>query len=170
MGVKILLWETIDKLGKLGEVVNVKDGYARNFLFPRKLATIDAPSQHRALASARKKMEKREAQMASDAKALAEQLEKVSVSLQVNTTEEGKLYGSVTPTMIAEALAAQGYKIEAKAIDIPDAIKQVGFFEVTVNLHRESKPKLKVWVVSANPDAQAKGAEGVAPAAAEEKK
>lgn len=171
MGVKVLLWETIDKLGKLGEVVNVRDGYARNYLFPRKLATADKPSQHRALASTRKKMEKHEAKMVADARALAEQLEKISVSLQVNTTEEGKLYGSVTPTMVSDALGAQGFKIEAKAIDIPDAIKQVGYYEVILNLHRESKPKLKLWVVSMNPDAS-KPAEAAAPAApaAEEKK
>ena len=163
---KILLWETIDKLGKLGDVVSVKDGYARNYLFPRKLATLDKPSQHRALASARKTMDKHEAKRVADAKTLAEQLEKISVSLQVNTTEEGKLYGSVTPTMVSDALAAQGFKIEAKAIDIPDAIKQVGYYEVLLSLHRDTKPKLKLWVVSVNPDAT-KPAD---PAATEEKK
>jgi large subunit ribosomal protein L9 len=155
-----MLWKTIEKLGELGEVVEVKPGFARNYLLPRRLASADTPSQRQALKFARRKQEKLELKQADDAKTLRAALEKISVSLEVNTTEDGKLYGSVTPTMISEALAEQGAKVEPKEIEIGDAIKQVGYYEVTVALHRDVKPKLKVWVVSANPEAQAKPAEG----------
>jgi large subunit ribosomal protein L9 len=82
----------------------------------------------------------------------------------VNTNEEGHLYGSVTPTMIAEALKDQQLKVEPKSIEIAEPIKQVGTFEVVVNLHREVKPKLKVWVLST----KAPAAEGAKPEAPKE--
>jgi large subunit ribosomal protein L9 len=149
---KVLLWKSIEKLGNLGQVVEVKPGYARNYLFPQRLATPDTPRQHQALSIARRKQELLERKMAESAQALAAALEKFSVSLEVNTTEDGTLYGSVTPTMIADALREQGARVEPKAIQIDDPIKQVGYYEVLVNLHRDVKPKLKVWVVSANPE------------------
>ena len=84
-----------------------------------------------------------------DAKAVAEKLSGVkSVSIEVNTNEEGLLYGAVSPSMIAEALKDQGLKVEAKAIEIAEPIKKTGTYEVAVNLHREVKPTLKVWVLS----------------------
>lgn len=155
---KVLLWTSIEKLGTLGDVVEVKPGYARNFLFPKRMATVDTSSQRRALGIARRKHEKLEVKMADDARQLATALGKISVSLEVNTTEDGTLYGSVTPTMIADALNEEGAKIEPKTIEIEDAIKQVGYYEVTLNLHKDVKPKLKVWVVSANPEHGAESA------------
>lgn len=165
---KVLLWKSIEKLGTLGDVVEVKPGYARNFLFPKRMATVDTSSQRRALGIARRKHEMLEVKMADDARQLATALEKISISLEVNTTEDGTLYGSVTPTMIADALNEEGAKIEPRTIEIEDAIKQVGYYEVTLSLHKDVKPKLKVWVVSANPEHGAEGAgEGEAAAASE---
>lgn len=163
---KVLLWEFIDKLGNIGDVVTVKPGYARNFLFPKGWATKDSPTQRAALQVAKRKKEQQEVKRASDARSRAEAIEKISISLEVNTTEDGSLYGSVTPTMIAAALREKGAAVEPKAIEIEEPIKQVGLYEVTVNLHREVKPKLKVWVVSVNPaPAEAKPASGDPPAA-----
>lgn len=166
---KILLWEFIDKLGAIGDVVTVKPGYARNYLFPKGWATLDSPSQRKALQVSKRKKEQQEVKRASDARSRAEAIEKISISLEVNTTEDGSLYGSVTPTMIADALREKGAVVEPKAIEIDEPIKQVGLYEVSINLHREVKPKLKVWVVSVNPAsapaAEAKPASGEAPAA-----
>ncbi|HEU4334526.1 MAG TPA: 50S ribosomal L9 C-terminal domain-containing protein, partial [Candidatus Eisenbacteria bacterium] len=95
---------------------------------------------------------KLEAKLIAGATQVAEKLGQLaSVSIEVNTNEEGHLYGSVTPTMIAEALKDQHLKVEPKSIEIAEPIKQVGTFEVVVNLHREVKPKLKVWVLSTKP-------------------
>ena len=146
---KVLLWQDVDKLGKRGETVDVKDGFARNFLFPRKLASIPTPSMHKEFELAKRRSVKQEAALVSDAKAVAEKLGGVaSVSIEVNTNEEGLLYGAVSPSMISDALKDQGLKVEAKAIEIAEPIKKVGTYEVVVNLHREVKPTLKVWVLS----------------------
>ena len=146
---KVLLWQDVDKLGKRGETVVVKDGFARNYLFPRKLASIPTPSMHKEFELAKRRVVKQEAALITDAKAVAEKLAGVtSVSIEVNTNEEGLLYGAVSPSMIADALKDQGLKVEAKAIEIAEPIKKVGTYEVAVNLHREVKPTLKVWVLS----------------------
>jgi large subunit ribosomal protein L9 len=146
---KVLLWQDVEKLGKRGEIVDVRDGYARNYLLPRRLAGIPTPAAYRELELEKRRAAKREAALISDAKAVAEKLAAIpSVSIEVNTNEQGQLYGSVTPSMIADALSAQGLKVEAKAIEIPEPIKQAGTYEVIVRLHRDVRPALKVWVLS----------------------
>ena len=146
---KVLLWQDVDKLGRRGETVDVREGFARNFLFPRKLASIPTPSMHKEFELAKRRVVKQEAALIGDAKQVAEKLAGVtSVSIEVNTNEEGLLYGAVSPSMIADALKDQGLKVEARAIEIAEPIKKVGTYEVLVNLHREVKPKLKVWVLS----------------------
>jgi len=146
---KVLLWQDVDKLGKRGETVEVKAGFARNFLFPRKLASIPTPSMHKEFELAKRRVVKQEAALIGDAKQVAEKLAGVtSISIEVNTNEEGLLYGAVSPSMVADALKDQGLKVEAKAIEIAEPIKKVGTYEVVINLHREVKPTLKVWVLS----------------------
>ena len=146
---KILLWQDVDKLGKRGEVVDVREGFARNFLFPRRLGSKPTPSMYKEFELEKRRVAKQEAVLVSESKVVAEKLAGISsVSVEVNTNEEGHLYGAVTPSMVAEALKDQGLKVEARAIEIAEPIKQVGTYEVTVNLHREVKPKLKVWVLS----------------------
>jgi large subunit ribosomal protein L9 len=147
---KVLLWNDVDKLGKRGEVVNVKEGYARNYLFPRKLASKDNVSMRKELELAKRRAAKQEAQLVVEAQEVAEKLVKVpSVTVEVNANAEGHLYGTVTPSMIAEALKGeQGLKVEAKCIDIKEPIKQIGTYDVEVALHREVKHKLKVWVIT----------------------
>jgi large subunit ribosomal protein L9 len=146
---KVLLWQDVDKVGNRGETVEVREGFARNFLFPRKLASIPTPSMHKEFELAKRRVVKQEAAMIGDAKAVAEKLAGVtSVSIEVNTNEEGLLYGAVSPSMIADALKDHNLKVEARAIEIKEPIKKVGTYEVLVNLHREVKPTLKVWVLS----------------------
>ncbi|HXX95231.1 MAG TPA: 50S ribosomal protein L9 [Planctomycetota bacterium] len=162
---KVLLWHDVEKLGKRGEVVEVREGYARNFLFPRRLGSKPTPSMYKEFELEKRRVDKQEAVLVTESKALAEKLSGItSVSIEVNTNEEGHLYGAVTPSMVAEALKDQGLKVEARAIEIAEPIKQVGTYEVTVNLHREVKPKLKVWVLST------KAVKPAEPAKAEEKK
>ena len=160
---KVLLWTDVDKLGKRGETVEVKEGFARNYLFPRKLASIPTPSMQKEFELAKRRVVKQEAAVISDAKQVAEKLAGVtSVSIEVNTNEEGQLYGAVSPSMVSDALKDQGLKVEARAIEIAEPIKKVGTYEVLVNLHREVKPKLKVWVLSTKavkPEGAAKGEE-----------
>jgi len=109
----------------------------------------------------KRRQNKVEAKLVAGATQIAEKLALIpSVSIEVNTNDEGHLYGSVTPTMISEALKDHQLKVEPKAIEIAEPIKQVGTFEVSVNLHREVKPKLKVWVLSTKaPAAEAAKAE-----------
>jgi len=146
---KVLLWQDVDKLGRRGETVDVREGFARNFLFPRKLASIPTASMQKEFELAKRRMVKQEAAVIGDAKQIAEKLAGVtSVSIEVNTNDEGLLYGAVSPSMVADALKDQGLKLEARAIEIAEPIKKVGTYEVVVNLHREVKPKLKVWVLS----------------------
>jgi large subunit ribosomal protein L9 len=146
---KVLLWNDVEKLGRRGEIVEVKDGYARNYLIPRRLASKPTPSMYKEFELEKRRQNKLEAKLIAGASQVAERLAAISsVSIEVNTNDEGHLYGSVTPTMIAEALKDQQLKVEPKSIEIAEPIKQVGTFEVIVNLHREVKPKLKVWVLS----------------------
>ena len=146
---KVLLWQDVDKLGKRGETVEVKEGFARNFLFPRKLASAPTASMSKEFELAKRRMVKQEAALIGDAKAIAEKLAGVtSVSIEVKTNDEGLLYGAVSPSMVSDALKEQGLKVEAKAIEIAEPIKKVGTYEVAINLHREVKPTLKVWVLS----------------------
>ena len=146
---KVLLWRDVQKLGKRGEVVDVKDGFARNFLLPRHMASEPTPSMYKEFELEKRRQAKQEAALVSEANAVAEKLNGIpSVSIEVNTNEEGHLYGAVSPSMIADALREQGIKVEAKAVEIAEPIKQVGTYEVAINLHREVKPALKVWVLS----------------------
>ena len=146
---KVLLWRDVEKLGKRGEVISVKDGYARNFLIPRRMASVPTPSMYKEFELEKRRQVKQEAELVSEANTVAEKLISIpSVSIEVNTNEEGHLYGAVSPSMISDALKDQGLKVEAKAIEIDEPIKQVGTYEVHVNLHREVKPALKVWVLS----------------------
>ncbi|MDP6957773.1 MAG: 50S ribosomal protein L9 [Planctomycetota bacterium] len=146
---QVLLWHTIEKLGKRGDIVTVKDGYARNFLIPRRMASLPTSGQYREFEVEKRRQDQIEVQLIDDAKQVETKLAEVtSLSMEVNTNEDGVLYGSVTPTMIAQALLGENMKVDAKCIEILEPIKNIGTYEVTINLHREVKPTLKVWVLS----------------------
>ncbi len=149
---KILLWLDIEKLGKRGEIVDVRAGYARNYLFPRRMASKPTPTMYKELEIEKRRQAKVDAKLISEAGEVAAKVtELASITIEVNTNETGALYGSVTPTMIAESLRDKGLKVEPKTIEIAEPIKSTGDYVVVVALHREVRPKLKVKVVSTTP-------------------
>jgi large subunit ribosomal protein L9 len=143
---KIILVEDVAKLGKAGDCVNVSDGYARNYMIPRKLAVEATPSNLRqmerkkALGAGEDTRGKREAQE------LAERLEAASLVLDRQAGKGDKLFGSVTSKDLGEALEAEGLNVERKKILLDDPIKNLGTFEVAVRLHPEVLTKIKVEV------------------------
>ena len=146
---KILLREDVDKLGKRGEVLTVSDGYARNYLIPKRLAMLHTPTAAKELAQDHKRVAAQETKKLVDIKALAEKMATTSVTIEAKVNEEGHLYGSITPGMIAEAFAKQGFTVDPKAIELEQPIKEVGVFAVKINLHPDVQPVSKIWIVQA---------------------
>lgn len=145
---KVILRQDIEKLGKIGEIVTVKDGFARNFLLPREMVYLATPGALNRLEQERKQYAKRMAKLKGEAETLAAKLAEVQVSIPMKVGEEGKLYGSVTPQMIAQELASKGHEIDRRTIIIEDPIKSMGIFDVKVKLHSEVFAVLKVWVIN----------------------
>ncbi len=144
---KIILIEDIDRIGRMGDVILVKDGYARNYLIPKKKARPATPENLKMAEALKKKAKDAEEKTKSDAKALADKISNLSLTVSAQAGEEEKLYGSVTADMIAAALEADGIKIDKKDIIIDEPIKKLGVYQVTVKIHPEMKVTLRVWVV-----------------------
>ena len=134
---EIILQEDVEKLGNRGQVVTVKDGYARNYLLPRKLAITASPSNMKRLEKMRAAFAKKEATERESAQQQAAQLATVKLALSRKAGENDQLFGSVTSGDIADALKAQGYEIDKRKIQLTDAIKTVGEFSVTLKLYRD---------------------------------
>lgn len=134
---EIILQEDVEKLGNRGQVVTVKDGYARNYLLPRKLAITASPSNMKRLEKMRAAFAKKEATERESAQQQAAQLATVKLVLSRKAGENDQLFGSVTSGDIADALKAQGYEIDKRKIQLTDAIKTVGEFSVTLKLYRD---------------------------------
>ena len=134
---EIILQEDVEKLGNRGQVVTVKDGYARNYLLPRKLAIAANPSNIKRLEKMRAAFAKKEATERESAQQQAAQLATVKLALSRKAGENDQLFGSVTSGDIADALKAQGYEIDKRKIQLTDAIKTVGEFSVTLKLYRD---------------------------------
>ncbi len=145
---KVILRQDVENLGSMGEVVTVKNGYARNFLIPRSLAYVSTPKAEKVLEQEKKIYARKMAQEKSAAEILAGQLAELQVSVAMKVGEEGKLYGSVTPQMIAQELALRGFNIDKRHIVIDDPIKSLGVFDINVKLHQEVNVNLKIWVIS----------------------
>lgn len=143
---KVILFENVDKLGSQGEIVTVKDGYARNYLIPNNLAQEATPKATRRLEEHKKTLRKKDLKLADEAKSVADQLEKVAIHLKKKVGPEGKLYGSVTTAEIAEKLQEKDFNVDKKAIEIEEAIKTAGEYIVDVKLHRDVHAKCKVIV------------------------
>jgi large subunit ribosomal protein L9 len=143
---QIILQEDVDKLGHRGQLVEVAEGYARNYLLPRKYAIEATPGNMKRLDKMRAAFAKKEAVEKDDAQKLAELLATVSLEFSRRTGDEDHLFGSVTSGDIAEALDAKGFKIDKKKIQLAEPIKALGDFEVPVKLHREITTPVKVHV------------------------
>jgi large subunit ribosomal protein L9 len=144
---QIILRDDMDNLGKSGEVVNVKAGYARNYLLPRGFAIKATASDVKRVEHEKRVIAARTSKLAKEAQAEADGLSKVSVSIARAVGEEEKLYGSVTSRDIAEALGEQGVKVDSKKIHLEEPIKALGLTEVQVKLGRGVNATIKVWVV-----------------------
>jgi large subunit ribosomal protein L9 len=143
---QIILQEDVEKLGTRGQLVDVAEGYARNFLLPRKLGLEATPGNMKRLEKMRAVFAKKEATEKDSAQKLAELLAGVSLTLVRKAGDNDQLFGSVTSGDISEALAAQGYTIEKRKITLTDPIKLVGEYEIPVKLHREVSASVKLAV------------------------
>ena len=148
-GIELLLIQSVDNLGKQGDVVEVKPGYAHNYLIPQGLATI-ASDHHKRMVEKHKALlaEINKAKLA-EAQALYEQLQNVSVSINANANDEGNLYGSVGAPEIINALKAQDIMLTEDQIRLPSPLRELGKYEVQVHISSEYETKLDVWVVPA---------------------
>jgi len=144
---KVILRKNFDQLGKVGDVVNVKDGYARNYLIPRQIAYQATAGNIRALEEEKKQIQKREAKELEEAQKLAAELEKVSVTIPVKVGEEDKIFGTVTSQMIVDALKEKGFEIDKRKVEITEQIKSLGIYTVAVKLHSNVIASVKTWVV-----------------------
>jgi len=162
---KVILTEDVATLGKLGDTVEVKKGYARNFLIPRNLAIVASSRNVKAQQHQLLDIEKKVAKALADAQTMGEKLDGVSVTLTRKAGETGRLFGSVTNMDIADALAEDGVTVDRKDIILEDPIKELGDFEVSVKLPHEVSAAIKVTVVA---EAAEEAAEEVVEKAVEE--
>ncbi len=143
---EVILREDINNLGTRGQVVKVAPGYARNFLLPKKLAVAATESNKKIVEQERQAHLRKEAKLESEAQDLAKLISGVSVTITQKAGENDQLFGSVTSKDVAEALAAKGYSIDRRKIQLDEPIKQLGEFKVPVRLHREVTAEVTVVV------------------------
>jgi large subunit ribosomal protein L9 len=144
---EVILREHIDNLGRRGEIVKVADGYARNFLLPRKLALLATEGNKKHIERERTKFEAKEAEEQKIADAQRERLATIEIVIARKVGETEALYGSVTTADIAEALAAKGFEIDRRKLQLAEPIKKIGDVQIPVKLHRDVVAQLKVRVV-----------------------
>ena len=143
---EVILSQDVKSLGKLGEVVKVKDGYARNYLIPRKIAYVASPGNLKRIEQQEKKRQEQYNQEKQKALDLETKLNKTSCTLSVEVNDLDKLYGAVTETDVAKALEVEGFSVDKKDIVFEKPIDELGIFEVGVNLHSEVTAKIRLWV------------------------
>jgi len=143
---KIILKDDVKKLGYRNDVVDVKDGYGRNYLIPQGLASLATPSALKVLEEEIKQNRTKEEQRLADAKALAEKMEGTVLKISTKAGSNGRIFGSVTTIQIAQALKDMGYDIDRKKIDIASDIKELGTFKAEIDLHKEVKVNVDLEV------------------------
>ena len=144
---EVILRQAVENLGKPGDVVKVKNGYARNYLLPHGLAYEATPGNLKRIQQERDRLDSAENQRRMTAQELAAKLEQVSLTFSARVGEEGKLFGSVTASDISQQLESQGYTVEKRQIDLHEPIKSLGVYRVPVRLHADVKPEIRVWVI-----------------------
>ena len=145
---KVILNQMIDGLGGEGDIVAVKDGFARNYLFPRGIAKNATKANIVAIQKEIDERKIREAKTRENLEALTIQLDKLSLKFEMKTGEDDRLFGSVTAQMISEAITEKGYTVDKKEIEIPEPIKHIGKYFVHVKLGPELDAKIKVKVAA----------------------
>jgi large subunit ribosomal protein L9 len=144
---EVILREHVDNLGRRGEIVKVADGYARNYLLPRKLALPATESNKKHVERERKKLETRESEEKAQAEAIAARLVSVEIVIARRVGETDQLFGSVTAADITEFLKEKGFEVDRRRIILPEPLKMIGDHDVPLKLHREVTVPLKVRVV-----------------------
>jgi len=144
---EVILREHVDNLGKRGEIVKVADGFARNYLLPRKLALPATEGNRKHVERERKIMETREAQEKAGAEAIATRLATVDIAITRRVGDTEQLYGSVTAADIVDFLKSKGFEVDRRKLILPEPLKALGEFDVPLKLHREVTVPLKVKVV-----------------------
>src|SRR5215208_1830532 len=150
---KLLLKESVKHVGKVGDVVEVSAGFARNFLLPQDLAVKPTPGNMKKIEARRQEIERMEREKRSEQESLIKQLEGVEVTLERRANEQGNLFGSVTATDIAKALQAQGFNIEAADVNLHGKLDRIERYQVEIKFADDLKGEVKVWVA---PDTDSK--------------
>lgn len=144
---EVILSQNVDKIGKAGAVVKVKDGFARNFLLPNKLAVPLNPSNLKKLEQEKARQALELERIKKESEGLKEKLENLSLTIPALAKEEDRLYGSISSQDIAKALKEEGFEIDKNIIMLDEPIKSLGIYEISVRLHAEVLTKIKVWIV-----------------------
>jgi len=144
----VLLKETVEHLGKRGEVVKVADGYARNFLLPKGLAIAVDSSSASEIEAARRRIRKQEKIKEASVQGLAERLKGISLTISEKATEEGHLFGSVTAERITEELSKMGIELDVRNVVLEEPIKELGVYMIPIRLEKDITSELKLWVVA----------------------
>lgn len=144
---KVILRKNYEGLGEIGKVVDVRDGYARNFLIPQKVAYPYAPGYLKMIENEKRAYQARITREIQDAQAFAEKLNGVELTIEVQAGEEDKLFGSVTSQMIADKLVEKGIEVDRRRIELEEPIKTLGSYKVPVKLHQQVSAEISVQVV-----------------------
>ena len=151
---KLLLQETIKNVGRVGDIVEVSPGYARNYLLPRGLAVQPTPNNVKKVEARRKEIERMERERREEQERMIQQLSGIEVHLERRANEQGHLFGSVTATDVAKGLQAQGFNVEPGDINLPGRLDRIDTYTVQVKFADDLAADLKVWV-NADPDSKA---------------
>lgn len=145
---EVILIENVANLGYKDDIVKVRDGYGRNYLIPNRLAVIASESARKVLAENLKQRAHKLEKIKNDAVALAEKLNAVTLTIGAKASENGKIFGAVTPLQLAEALEAQGLVVDRRAISIAEPVKELGDYTAQARLHKEVSAEIKFTVVA----------------------
>jgi large subunit ribosomal protein L9 len=146
-GIQLLLIQNVDHLGKTGDIVEVRAGYANNYLLPQGLATLASDHHRRMVEKHKAKLLEIEKQRLSSLRGLADQISRQSVTIEANANDEGHLYGSVGAVEIVDALKQAGFTVTNDQVRLEGPLKELGLYTVRIRLHQEIESELKVWVV-----------------------
>ena len=146
-GIQLLLIHNVEHLGKQGDIVEVKSGYALNYLLPQGLATVATDHHKRMVDKHREKLREIELEKLGEYRDLADELGKQSITIEANANDEGHLYGSVGPHEISDALKGAGFSLAQDQIRLDGPLKELGLYTVKIHLHSEIDASVKVWVV-----------------------
>jgi large subunit ribosomal protein L9 len=149
VGMKVILKEDVETLGRMGDVVTVSDGYARNFLIPKKKAVEATTKSVKALEHEKRLIADQARKIKKEYEAVAERINGAAITIAVQVGEEGKLFGSVTNKDIAEALSKEGIEIDKRKIQLDDPLKEIGTFKIPVQVYHDVKAHVKLTLTQA---------------------